>query len=370
MKVKRILHIIGSMNRAGAETMLMNLYRVIDKNKYQFDFVYFIDDTSDYDSEILVLGGRIFKIADTNPLKRMLALTKLLRLHPEFQIVHCHTLFSNAFHLFATKIAHVPYRIAHSHNTSDLSKNRLISTLYQNCSKLIIKKYATHYVGCGRAAVEFLFPQQKEVLLLPNAVDTNYFSEIGTIQSNYINSEFNLNNDCLKIIQVGRLQKVKNPFFSMEVANEMKRKGINFKIFFVGQGELYDTLKRQISDKNLTKEIYLLGLRKDIPQLMAGADVLLMPSLYEGFPVVLVESQSVGLPALISDKISSEVDMKVNLIEFESLNSGVSNWVDKLLKLKSKEQLALKLRLQKIAEQGFDIHSSNKLLMNLYNSMK
>jgi glycosyltransferase EpsF len=370
MKVKRILHIIGSMNRAGAETMLMNLYRVIDKNKYQFDFVYFIDDASDYDSEILELGGRIYKIAGTTPFKRMFALKKLLLCYPEYQIIHCHTLFSNAFHLWAAKKANVPYRIAHSHNTSDKSKNKLITTLYQNFSKILIKRYVTHYVGCGRAASKFLFSEQKDVLFLPNAVDTKPLSEIGAIESNYINNEFNLNKDCLKIIQVGRLQEVKNPFFSIKVAKEMKRKGINFKMFFVGQGELYDNLKREISSKNLTKEIHLLGLRKDIPQLMAGADVLLMPSLYEGFPVVLVESQSVGVPALISDMISSEVDMKVNLIEFESLNRGVSIWVDKLLKLKSQEKLAVKLRVHKIAEQGFDIHSSTKLLMNLYNSMK
>jgi glycosyltransferase EpsF len=369
MEVKRILHIIGSMNRAGAETMLMNLYRVIDKNKYQFDFVYFIDDTSDYDSEILVLGGRIFKIADINPFKRMIALTTLLRLHPEFQIVHCHTLFSNAFHLFAAKISHVPHRIAHSHNTSDLSKNKFISTLYQNFSKLIIKKYATHYVGCGRAAVEFLFPKHKEVLLLPNAVDTNYFSEIGSIETNYINNEFNLNNDCLKIIQVGRLQEVKNPFFSIKVAKELKRKGVSFKIFFIGQGELYENLKCEIDSEDLSKEIDLLGLRADIPQLMSGADVLLMPSLHEGFPVVLVESQSVGLPSLIADTISPEVDLGVRLIEFASLHADMSIWVDKLVALKTAKKIEGKLRLHKLAGQGFDIHSSAQLLTNLYNTM-
>jgi len=369
MAIKRILHIIGKMDRAGAETMVMNLYRTIDRSQFQFDFVVFSDEKGDYDEEIILLGGKIYMIAESNPIKRMVALKKLLLVNPEYQIVHCHTLFSNAFHLWAAKLANVPYRIAHSHNTSDQSKSKLVSTVYQNLSRKLIKKYATSYIGCGAAAAKFLFPQQKEVLFLPNAVDTNYFSQIGAIDKNYINNKFNTTNDCLKIIQVGRLQSVKNHIFSIKIVKELKRKGINFKLLFVGDGDLLSLIRETIEKENLNNQLLLLGVRDDIPQLMAGADVMLMPSLYEGFPVVLVESQSVGLPALISDTISPEVDLDVNLIEFESLDSNITDWTEKLISLKTTEKINNQLRLQKLAEQGFDIHSSAKLLTNLYNSM-
>ena len=368
--MERVLHIIGKMDRAGAETMVMNLYRTIDRKCFQFDFVVFTKDKGDFDVEILSLGGKIYTLVESNPILRMLALKNLLIKHPEYKIVHTHTLFSNAFHLWAAKIANVPYRIAHSHNTSASSKGKLIDFIYRNVSRKIINKYATHFIGCGNAAAKFLFPTQKEVMFLPNSIETKKFAKIGKTHKDYLNNEFNVDESYLKIIQVGRLQHVKNPFFSIKIAEKLKEKNVKFKMFFVGQGDLYNTLNDVINIKNLSSEVFLLGVRSDIPELMAGADVLLMPSLHEGFPVVLVESQSVGIPALIADTISPEVDLDVNLIEFESLDYNVIDWANKLIALKTKEKINQELRLQKLEVQGFDIHSSAKLLINLYNSMK
>lgn len=367
--MKRILHIVGKMDRAGAETMIMNLYRTMDRSKFQFDFVCFSKDKGDYNDEIKDLGGHVYAIAESNPVKRMFALKNLLQKHPEYKIVHSHTLFSNAFHLVAAKMAKVPHRIAHAHNTSDLSKNKFISTIYQGISRKIIKKHTTQFIGCGDAAAKFLFQKQKEVLLLPNSIDTNYFAEIGNDQNNYLNNLYQLDEHCLKIIQVGRLQTVKNHFFSIQIAKELKNKGINFKMFFVGQGNLNGAIKNEIELQNLTQEVLLLGVRSDIPQLMAGADVLLMPSLHEGFPVVLVESQSVGIPALIADTISPEVDLGVDLVAFEDLNGSVSAWVEKLIAMKKKEKISKNNRLQKLAQQGFDIHTNTIKLADLYNRM-
>jgi glycosyltransferase EpsF len=369
MKIKRILHVIGKMDRAGAETMVMNLYRTIDRTEFQFDFISFSKDKGDFDDEIKSLGGKIFTITCENSIKRMFALKKFLVKYREYSIVHCHTLFSNSFHLWAAHMAKVPNRIAHSHNTSDKSKPKLIGTLYQYISRKLIKKYATNYIGCGRAAANFLFPEQKEVMVLSNAIDANYFAIIGETKKDYIKNEFNLKQECLKIIQVGRLQQVKNPLFSIQIAKELKNRGIIFKFLFIGQGELHDTLKKEIELSNLKKEVFLVGVRSDIPELMAGADILLMPSLYEGFPVVLVESQSVGLKSLIADSISYEVDLGVDLIEFESLNSSTSKWVDKLLGLKLKGKINKERRIKKMVELGFDIHESSSLLTNLYKSM-
>ena len=368
--MKRILHIIGGMDRAGAETMVMNLYRKINKEEYQFDFLYFTDRKCDYDDEIIGLGGRIFRIYNyKNPIDRTFNLYKLIKKEAPFHAVHCHMLFSNSLHILAGYFAGIKTRISHSHNTSDVNSKSFIGKIYQKISRLIIAEFSTHFIACGEKAGKFLFPNQKEVLFLPNAIDTNYFLQIGTTDKNYINNKFSIPNHCLKIIQIGRLQPVKNHLFSIKIAKELKHKGINFKLFFVGDGDLFGLIKETILKENLNNEVLLLGVRSDIPQLMAGADALLMPSLHEGFPVVLVESQSVGLPSLIADTISPEVDLEVNLIEFESLDSNVTDWIEKLVSLKIKEKINNQLRLQKLADQGFDINSSAKLLTNFYSSM-
>jgi glycosyltransferase EpsF len=366
--MQRILHIVGKMDRAGAETMLMNLYRAIDRTEFQFDFVVFTDKPGDYDEEIKSLGGKIYIINKQNPITRMLALKNLLQRHPEYEILHGHTLLSNSFHVLAAKSANVPYRIVHAHSTSKTSGN-YITYLYQKFSKRVIGKDATHYIGCGKAAAKFLFPGQKEVLMLPNSVDTAHFAEMGETNKNFLNNEFNLDESYLKIIQVGRLQVVKNHKFSIKLAKKLKEQDISFKMFFVGQGELHDDIKGQIHFADLQDEVLLLGLREDIPQIMAGADLMIMPSIYEGFPVVLVESQSIGLPSLISDSVSAEVDLNVHLIEFESLNSPLEFWVEKILKIKNNKKLKKKVRLRRMAEQGFDIYCSVKVLTKLYKSL-
>lgn len=367
--MQRILHITGRMNRAGAETMVMNLYRTIDRSQFQFDFLYFTAEECDFDAEIKELGGEIHRIIASNPIRRMLATKKLLQENTQWKIVHCHTLFSNAFHVRAAKMAKVPFRIAHSHNTSDQSNSGLIATIYQNFSRRKMNKYSTHFIGCGKEASEFLFPKQKDVFFLPNSIDTVYFATVGEKEKDYLNKEFNIDDTYLKIIQIGRLQKVKNHLFSIKIAEKLKEKNIRFKMFFIGQGELEKEIKKEIREKHLTDEVLLTGLRTDISQLMAGADVMLMPSLHEGFPVVLVEAQSVGIPSLVSSDVSAEVDLGVDLVTFESLDASLGNWVEKLSSLKHRKRIEKNERLNKLAEQGFDIYSSVQILSELYKSM-
>lgn len=367
--MQRILHITGRMDRAGAETMVMNLYRAIDRNQFQFDFLYFTAEKCDYDDEIEKLGGNIYRITESNPIRRMLATKKLLQANSQWQIIHGHTLFSNAFHVWAAKMAKVSYRIVHAHSTNDTSHKSFIGKLYKKISIQSIDKNATHFIGCGMEASKFLFPKQKEVLFLPNSIDTTYFAEIGENEKDYLNKEFHIDDSYLKIIQVGRLQTVKNHTFSLRIAKKLKENNIPFKMFFVGQGALEKELKQRIKEKNLFDEVLLIGLRSDIPQLMAGADVMLMPSLHEGFPVVLVETQSVGIPSLVSNTVSSEVDLDVGLVAFESLDASLENWVEKLSSLKHKKRIEKNERLNKLAEQGFDIHTSVQILSELYKAM-
>ena len=152
----RVLHIVGKMDRAGAETMLMNLYRHIDRTKVQFDFVTFTTDKGDYDSEILSMGGKIIPIVGNNAIYRIFYLTKFLKNNPEYQIVHAHTLLSNVFHLIAAKFAKVNFFISHSHSTSN-GKFDLISKLYEKFSVYLNSKYSDFRIACGTEAAEYLF---------------------------------------------------------------------------------------------------------------------------------------------------------------------------------------------------------------------
>lgn len=364
----RILHIVGTMDRAGAETMIMNLYRAIDKKRFQFDFIYFTEKKCDYDQEIEQLGGLIYRIHRSNPLQRLNSLKNLLKKNPQWQIVHSHTLFSNAFHIYAAYLAGVKMRIVHSHNTSDQSKNDLTSWFYHSVSRKIQSKFSTNFVACGDAAAHFLFPQINNVLVIPNSIDVNHFAQVSEIKGDYLRTEFQLADDTLVLLQLGRLNKVKNHQFTFYLLKELKKQEIKFKLFIAGRGELENFLKSRVDKLNLQHDVVFLGLRKDVPELLAGSDILLMPSLYEGFPVVLVESQAAGIPALIADTISEEVDLGVGLIYFESLYSDHSTWSNKISTIYEMPRIKKIERIEKLTKRGFDISGNAKLLEELYSS--
>lgn len=367
--VRRILHIVGKMDRAGAETMLMNLYRNIDKSKIQFDFITFTNTKGDYDDEIISLGGRIIPIIARDPVSRMLKLTKFLEKNPEYQVLHAHMLLSNAFYLLAAKKAGVRHRISHSHSTSN-GKTGIVNKVYEKWSLLVNRNLSTQKIACGSLAANYLFGGTKTVLILPNAVDINEITNTARHSKNYIEDNFShLTEDLgIKIIQVGRLSKVKNHKFSLDVAKELKDRQVNFTMLIVGQGPLQDELKEKVLKEGLENNVHFLGVRSDVAQLMAGSNYMIMPSLHEGFPVVLVESQSVGLNNIISTNISTEVDLGLGLIKFLDIDSP-AKWCDYILDTKekniNKEEIKITLK-----SKGFDIEENTKKLTELYSNMQ
>lgn len=357
----RVLHVIGKMDRAGAETMLMNLYRNMDHSVIQFDFITFTEQEGDYDAEITELGGKIIPILASNPIKRMLKLHKFLRQNPEYKIVHAHTLLSNAFHLLAAKGAGVKHRISHSHNTSN-GKSSIIKNMYEKWALITNNILANHKIACGQQAAEYLFGTSKGVWILPNAVDIKKMMTVASRSRDYISQEFKDND--VKILQIGRLIEVKNHQFSIQVAEALKKRGIDFTIYFVGQGPLENALKKQVKKRNLEDKIVFLGLRTDITELMASADYMIMPSFHEGFPVVLVESQAVGLKSIVSNTLSKEVDLGLELVKFLPIAS-VECWVNKLVNVEDAKVTSEEIHTT-IQNEGFDVVLNVQKLSSFY----
>ena len=209
--MKRILHITGPMDRAGAETMIMNLYRVIDRKKFQFDFLYFTSKSCDFDDEIENLGGKIYRIVENNPFLRMNKTIKLLLKNPQWQTVHAHTLFSNAFHMYAAYRANVKQRISHSHNTRNASNNIFLKIFYYPLSRKVQAKYATNFVACSGAAGKYLFPKISNIKLLNNSIDAKFFVTEAENNRDYIRRHFDVSNDTFIMLQLGRLHPQKKP---------------------------------------------------------------------------------------------------------------------------------------------------------------
>lgn len=364
MTIKRILHVVGRMDRAGAETMLMNLYRHIDRSQVQFDFVTLTEKTGDYDAEILEMGGNIIPIIANNPIERILRLQRFLKKNPQYRIVHAHMLLSNAFHLLAAKAAGVKHLISHSHSTSG-GKSNVTRRLYEKWALVTNRQVATYKIACGELAAQYLFGTTKEVWLLPNAVDIEKMMTAARNSRDYIEQEFNSTG--LKIIQVGRLTEVKNHQFSLRIVEQLKKNNIDFTLYIVGQGPLESVLEQQVRDKLLADNVRFLGVRSDIAELMASADYMIMPSLHEGFPVVLVESQTVGLKSIVSNRVSTEVDLGLGLVDFLPIDS-TDDWVNRLLatthSIPTDDEI-----LDVMKSGGFDAAENAQQLLQVYLSL-
>lgn len=358
----RVLHVVGRMDRAGAETMVMNLYRAIDRTKFQFDFVYFSTDRCDYDEEIEALGGYIYRIAATNPIRRLLALYCLLR-KANWETVHSHTLFSSALHLTAAKLAGIPHRLAHSHNTQDVNSGSLFGRIYQGVARWLIATNANRFIACGMAAAEYLFSGRDDVVIIPNAVDIERFSRASGAA---VREELGIREGQLVVLQVGRFMQVKNHERSIRIAEALKKSGVDFQLILVGIGPDMPRIKLLVRELGLEQKVHFLGVRADIPELMAAADVLLMPSIFEGFPVVLVEAQAVGLPSVVSSSISREVELGMEMVSFLDLEALDEDWSEALRDSAASRSPDVQTRRRVLEQKGFSVSVSASLLQQVY----
>lgn len=361
MEPVRILQIVTMMNRGGLESMLMNYYRNIDRNKVQFDFLEHRSGKHDFTDEILSLGGRIYTVPSMNPLNTNGYLTVLNDFFQQnkkgYKIVHSHLDCMSKYPLKYAKKNGISVRIAHSHSSSQERNLKYFFKLY---SKLGIAKYATHLFACGEVAGKWMF-QGNEFNVINNAIDSKRFIYNENLSSKK-KKELNLQGKFV-IGHVGRFNTVKNHSFLIDIFNETHKKNNQSVLLLAGVGPLQEEIKNKVNRLGLSDVVLFLGVRNDIPDLLQAIDVLVFPSLFEGLPVTLIEAQASGLPCIVSNTVSNEAKITDN-IKYVSLNAGVKKWSDEVLSY-SKNFIRRDM-FNIICEKGFDIKDNSKWLENFY----
>lgn len=353
----RILHIVTYMGRGGLETMIMNYYRNIDRSKVQFDFLTHRQERWDYDDEIEKLGGKIYRLPRLNPFSPsyLKALDGFFKEHKEYKIVHCHQDCLSGIPLKYAKKNGVPFTIAHSHNAN---QDKNLKYLVKLIAKKNICKYSDHLFACGKEAGEWMF-KTSDFEILNNAIDTKRY---------IYNEEKSLEmkeklgvTDKFVIGHVGRFRFQKNHSFIIDIFKEVCKKEPNSTLLLVGDGPLEEEIKKKVDDLGLLDKVKFLGARDDVNDLMQAMDIFILPSLYEGFGIVLIEAQASGLKCVISDSIPTDaiITKKVKRL---SLDDDISIWVEEILSNKSERKEGIK----DIEKSKYDITSNAKWLENFY----
>lgn len=355
----RILHVVTHMNRGGLETMIMNYYRNINREKVQFDFLVHRSYKADYDEEIERLGGRIYRISMLNPFSAAYRreLDTFFKLHPEYSIIHVHQDCMSSVILKAAKNNHVKVRIAHSHSSSqDKNMKYFIKMLYRRQ----IPKYATDLMACGNKAGKWMF-SGADFHILNNAIDSKQYV-FDSNKRKKIRSCYGIKEQEIVIGHVGRFSPPKNHEFLIQVFKNFSEKE-ECRLLLVGDGNLRKEIEQKVEKLGLKEKVIFTGVRSDVADLMQAMDVFVFPSLYEGLPVTMVEAQAAGLPCVISSNVPKETVLIPELVESLSLSESVENWNEKIIQMMSTKRVDTS---DKIKKSGFDIKESAKWLEKFY----
>ena len=329
MEKINVLEVIGSMNMGGAETLLMNILRNIDREKYQLFFLCYDNQKYDYEDELNHLGGKIIKISKptSNIFKNVSQIKKVIKNY-NIDIVHCHTYFNSIYALIAARQCKIKKRITHSHNTVSEKNPSIIKKIYFFFSKIVINLYSTDYLACGKEAGEALFFKNKNFKIIDNGIilEKFYYNKILREEKR---KELKLPSDYQIIGHVGRFEEAKNHSFLIDLFDEYQKKNKKTLLLLIGDGSLRPFIEKKIKEKKINDKVILLSKRSDVNELYNIMDLFLFPSLYEGFPVVLVEAQTNWLPIIASDSIDSESNY-TNTISFLSLKENKDVWVNEI----------------------------------------
>ena len=334
----KVLHVIDSISAAsGMMSVVMNYNRFINHDEVQFDFLYFLHSAEDYKQEITQLGGKIY-FMEKPSLKPSFhkALHDFFRTHAkEYQIIHCHPIWSAMIFGRAARQYGITHVVAHSHST--MYGNNRLSSMRNRVMVHFFPHDGMHYAACSRQAA-MLFgkkaAQMDDLYIVTNAIDyrTYYFSQRSR-QS--IREQYGIPQDTLVLGHVGRFSAEKNHPFLIDLLEALPKKQQNAVLMLVGDGAVQQDIEHLVKQKTLDCRVIFTGRRSDVGALLSAMDVFVLPSFYEGVPVSAIEAQVSGLPCLLSDTITREIE--TDGCQYFSLHTEPAQTAELLLKLVHKK---------------------------------
>lgn len=325
MEPLRILHVVGTMDFGGVETLLMTIYRQIDRNKIQFDFLCHNTVDCKFSDEIHELGGRMFFVNGPRHVGMRNYWKELYRFfcdHPEYQIVHSHKSDLNGLILRQAKRAKVTRRISHCH-IADCTHTFPMSLLVKY-SRFLNNTSLTDRFACSVDAGRYLFGKNSHFQVLPNAIDIQRFT-FDEEKRKAVRSELGLSDSTVLIGHVGRFADQKNHTFLIDVFSEYHKNHSDSILLLYGGGELEPMIREKVKALKLEDAVIFGGLQSDLSGAYAAMDMFVFPSLFEGLGIVAVEAQCCGLPVIASDMVPKEAKV-IDSMKFISLDAPAAQW--------------------------------------------
>lgn len=355
----RVLHVFHNMGNGGIEQFVMNYYRHIDRNAVQFDFLTSVPYAGFFDQEILANGGRLYHACPyaNNPIKTYMDIASIVN-NQRYTIIHRHT--GSAFGYFdlrAAKSGGADHLILHAHNTE--AGHRLLHRLSKSFLSFDCIRFA-----CSEESGRFLFGNDADFRIIRNAIDVSRFTFDEQIR-NEMRKALHCDNK-LVIGHVGRFAEQKNHQRLLSIFEKIHAVREDSLLLCIGDGALLKTMQKRAAERGITDSVLFLGQREDVHNLLQAMDVFLLPSLWEGFGISLLEAQASGLPCFASKEATPEAVNVTGNTHFLSLHESDEKWAAAILSHDFSRDLSAAGRIR---AAGFDIVAEARKLQTIYENL-
>ena len=364
-KPTRVLQIIGIVCGGGVEAVIMNYYRNINRNLVQFDFVIDGYEKTYLDDEIESMGGKVYHVEPYRKnIFRYMAQIYIIIKNGHYEIVHSNMNTLSVFSLFPAWLAGVKYRILHNHSIAVKQEGK--RTLLKNILRPISKIFANKYAACSILAADWMYGKncikKGNIRIIRNAIDLKKYAFSKKIRDEY-RQELGLADDDFVIGHIGRFVFPKNHLFLLKVFREVNKLQPKTKLLLIGDGELRKKVEETVKKYDLVEKVKFLGLRKDVQALYNVMDLFVLPSWYEGLPVVAVEAQANGLKCIISSNVSRECVL-TSSVDMKELASGCHEWAKCILSNNKGERN--NFATKELEKNNYDIKREGEKLTDIY----
>lgn len=317
----KVLHVLSSLGGGGIEKMLFEYFCNINREEIMFDFVVHGNKEGMLEKELKNLGSSIYHVTPKRVsfVKNFLEIKRIIK-NDKYDIVEVHQNFSSFSALFAAWLSNVKIRLIHAHGCDNRKKISFDKRIFRCLNSI----FATGFLACSSAASKWLYGSERKGKIIYNAVDVEKF-QYRTDARELYREKLGLNDTDICLLQVGRFSIEKNHIFTLKMLKRLNDE--KYKLFFAGDGKKEEEIRQLVKELKLEKLVSFLGCVDYVPELMCAADVLLLPSLHEGLPVVTVEAQINGLQTYVSNTLTSEIKISDN-IKFLPLEED--KWVEEI----------------------------------------
>ncbi|MGE9899281.1 glycosyltransferase family 1 protein [Mitsuokella multacida] len=339
----RVLQATIANDKGGLTGYIVDNYRHIDRNEFQFDFITY-DNHLDFQDEIRALGAKIYRFPHPTSFFKYYYQLKKIRRENSCDIIHFHMSYANVIPLIAAKLAGFPRIIMHSHSTGlDTASNgfRIIKLLIHKIGRQVLPLLATDFLACSKLAANWMYPtriiKKHQYKVMHNAIELDKFKFNNKVR-NDVRKQLGISDDCYVVGHVGRFTYPKNHEFLVDIFFDIHKRNPNVMLLLIGDGPDRLAIEKKVKKYGLANAVRFLGQRSDIPSLYQAIDVMVLPSRFEGLCIVAIEAQAAGIPCICSEALPQEAKVTCNFT-YKSLADSAENWSKCVLAQSEKERI-------------------------------